>query len=259
MNKCLGEDLGFSVIEVNTDLSTETMIRLLYDFGRLQVPKYCEEHFRFFFYFFGHGSSTEICLTNGNLERSTIVNEVQKVNKSLCKIVLFDSCRVEEEKSLEEGPYQYNLEPNVDKPIEATEGGSLSDVFSSLHIGGPEWEAKEKYPNSINTLVIYATEDRGKAYYPDNDRFPAMKGCGLVTYFFTELAPALNQPLSVLLTEVRQKVDQFIKDNCSLGSRVNPQVLVFEHRLMKNVNLLAESKGKGTFKYFIIAFRKYIS
>jgi hypothetical protein len=248
MSKCFGTDLGFSV-KVHSDLSKETMIRLLFDFGRLQVPKSCGKHFRFFFYFFGHGTSSEICLTNGNLERSRIVTEVQKVDESLCKIVLFDSCRIKPDKdeSAETHPFQYNLELTVDTSIQAT--GASSDVVSSLHGGGQEWEERGKYPDSINTLVIYATEDSSKAYYPDSDTFPEMKGCGLVTYFFTRLAPTLNQPLPAVLTEVRREVDRFIKGNCCILSKIRyPQVLVFEDRLMENVNLLAESKGEGRIK-----------
>ena len=170
------------------------------------MPKPREEPFRFFFYFFGHGNSTEICLTDGNFERSRIITEVQKIDKQLCKIVLFDSCRLASNQS---------TSPN---------------------------EERKQYPKSVNTLVIHANEYKSEAFYSTSDKFPEMKGCGLVTYFFTELAPALNQPLSAVLTEVRGKVDEFIQENTATNYN---QMLVFEDRLMENVNLLAESKGQG--------------
>ena len=207
MNKCFGNDLGYSVIEVPSDtLSRSKMEQLLRDLGRAKMPKPREEPFRFFFYFFGHGNSTEICLTDGNFERSRIITEVKKIDKQLCKIVLFDSCRLTSNQS---------ISPN---------------------------EERKQYPKSVNTLVIHANEYKSEAFYSTSDKFPEMKGCGLVTYFFTELAPALNQPLSAVLTEVRGKVDEFIQENTATNYN---QMLVFEDRLMENVNLLAESKGQG--------------
>ena len=102
--------------------------------------------------------------------------------------------------------------------------------------------------------MIYATDNNSKAYYIDDNSksYPIdsgehgeMKGCGLVTYFFTTLAPLMNQPLPAVLAEVRKSVDKFIKEQASLQteSRLRPQVLVYEDLLMGNVNLLAESKG----------------
>ena len=214
MSKCFGNDLGFSVMEVPSDcLSRAKMNQLLRDLGRVKMPTPREEPFRFFFYFFGHGNSTEICLTDGNFERSKIITEIQKIDKNLCKIVLFDSCRL------------------------ASKNNSSQS------------EEEGQYPRSVNTLVIHANEYKTEAFYSTSDNFPEMKGCGLVTYYFTKLAAKLNQPLSAVLTEVRQEVDKFTQENTDANYN---QMLVFEDRLMQNVNLLAESKGQGNLLYIIL-------
>ena len=208
MSKCFGNDLGYSVIQVPSDaLSRSKMDQLLRDLGKVKMPKPPEEPFRFFFYFFGHGNSTEICLNDGNFERSRIIKEIQKIDRNLCKIVLFDSCRLARSSQTEE---------------------------------------KEQYPKSVNTLVIHANEYKSEAFYSTSDKFPEMKGCGLVTYFFTKLAPIRNEPLSAVLTEVRRNVDDFTHENTATANY--HQMLVFEDRLMQNVNLLAESKGQGNWQ-----------
>ena len=103
-------------------------------------------------------------------------------------------------------------------------------MVTGLLWDGPGWQQpQQKYPGTVNTLVIYSTDIYHDAYFHDN-------GCGLMTYFFTKFASELNEPLSVVLTEVRKEVTKHMKKE---------QVLVFEDRLMDNIYLLAESKGEG--------------
>ena len=183
----------------------------------------------------------ELCLTNGNLPRSEIVLELQKIDKSLCKILLLDSCRREEKVAS-----SVRDDTTVVMPVQATKSCDTKSqqVIGNLR-GGSEWEDMGKFPLSVNTLVIYSTDEYGEAFYPTSEKHKDMKGCGLVTYFFTKLASTLNLPLPAVLVEVRQKVDAFITENATYRRICNPQVLVFDDRLMKNINLLAESKGKG--------------
>ena len=77
-----------------------------------------------------------------------------------------------------------------------------------------------------------------------------MHGCGLVTLYFTDLAPEMNATLNEVLTEVRRKVVAYINNHPEHVQRYTshqyvPQVLVYEDRLMGCVNLLAESTGNG--------------
>ena len=229
MNTCFGLKLGYSTIEVETNLSKQTLFNLLRDLSKLRIPESCSKGFRFLFYFFGHGNDKEICLADGNVRRSQIISELQKIDPVLFKIVLFDSCLSEN-----------NEEVNEVEPIQETVA-PLPGVDS-------QWEKEQHYPYAkcVNTLVIYATDYRCKAYYIDGDKYPEMKGCGLVTYYFTSLTPLLNQPLPAVLAEVRKEVDKFLRERalCQTNS-LPPQVLIYEDLLMGNINLLAESKGTG--------------
>ena len=238
MAKCFGEDLGFSVV-LKTDISIEEMNTLMMDLENLKIPTSFSENFRFIFYFFGHGNEDEICLKDGNFSRKDIIKELQKINQSLCKVVIFDSCRNRRANVNPVSDEQDGFELNV-QPVQETEREEYSErVIGKL---GSGWEKCGAYPETINTLIIYSTDERSEAYYETGNQLEGMRGCGLMTFYLTELAPKLNQPLSVVLTEVRAKVDEHIKDYAPH----NPsQVLVFEHRLMRNINLLAESRGKG--------------
>jgi hypothetical protein len=222
MNVCFEHKLGYSTSKMEANLSTQKLFELLRELRALKIPESCSKDFRFLFYFFGHGNEREICLVDGNVQRSQIISELQKMDPVLFKLVLFDSCRSEE----------VNEEP-IQETVPALPGTS-------------QWENQEHYPHAkcVNTLVIHSTDYRCKAYYIDDDTHPDMKGCGLVTYYFTTLAPLLNEPLPAVLTEVRKEVDKFLKERtlCQTNS-LPPQVLIYEDRLMGNVNLLAESKG----------------
>ena len=246
MAKCFGEDLGYSVTEVNSDLSISTMRRLLYDLGCLKMPDFCSKNFRFVFYFFGHGNETEICLTDGNFPRQEIISKVQKITKSRCKIVIMDSCRTRKNihSSAKDDLPGYKFDAIVKKPLEATEtkAKKSQQVVGILGGDGSEWEERDKYPETINTIVIYSAAEFTKAHYDTTEWDPEMKGCGFMTYFFVKLASTLNLPLSALLTEVRKNVDAFIREHLPENP---PQILVFDDVLMQNINLLAESRGKG--------------
>ena len=71
IKKCFKDDLGFLVKEFSSDLSVESMRKILHDLPQF-IPESFEENFRLFFYFFGHGNETEICLTDGNFPRDKL-------------------------------------------------------------------------------------------------------------------------------------------------------------------------------------------
>ena len=239
MRTCFESKLGYSTILVGPDMSTQDLYDVLQD---LKIPEACSEDYRFLFYFFGHGTDDEICLADGNFKRSDIISELQKLSPDIFKIVFFDSCRTDSNSNT------YSFEVTMHKPIQET--ASIQETTSIQVLSGLGQSKKEKhypYADCVNTLVINATIYGHKAYYMyiDNDE---MKGCGLVTYFFTTLAPLMNEPLPAVLTEVRVKVDDFIKKEASslpTSTSLSPQVLDYKDLLMGNVNLLAESKGKG--------------
>ena len=239
MAKCFGEDLGFSIV-LKTDISIEEMKTLLKDFENLKIPNSFSENFRFIFYYFGHGNEDEICLTDGNFGRQDIIKGLQKINQSLCKVVIFDSCRNRRANINPVSDDQDGFELDI-QPVQETEWCEENSETVTGRLGS-RWKKCGAYPETINTLIIYSTDERSEAYYETGNQLEGMRGCGLMTFYFTELAPAMNEPLSVVLTEVRAKVDEHIKDHVPHNP---PQVLVFEHRLMKNINLLAESRGKG--------------
>ena len=236
MNTCFGTKLGYSVFKVDSNLSTRTLEKLLYDLSRLQIPPECAKNFRFLFYFFGHGMEKEICLSDGNFKRSRIIEELQKISRDRFKIALLDSCRHEDTSPTQKEATGYDREVTMNEPIQ--------DTVSTV-TGQSQWEDHNDHRLHMNTLVISATNFRSKAYYMDSDAFPEMKGCGLVTHFFTTLAPKMNQPIMAVLAEVRKEVDEFFKKNQQHFSSLPPQVLAYEDMLMGNGNLLAESKGNG--------------
>ena len=92
MALCFEEKLGYSLYEVK-DLSILHLEKLLNDLGNIQIPSTCNKDFRFFFFFFGHGTANEICLSDGNIEKSVIISQLQKIHKDKFKIVFFDSCQ----------------------------------------------------------------------------------------------------------------------------------------------------------------------
>ena len=238
MNTCFGTKLGYSVIKVDSNLSTHILEKLLYDLSRLKIPLSCCKEFRFLFYFLGHGTAKEVCLSDGNFKRSHIIEELRKVSRDMFKIALLDSCRHEDTSPTQKEAPGYDLEVTMSEPIQET--------VSSMK-GRSPWDDHKDHPHAkyVNTLVINTTNFRSKAYYMDSDEFPEMKGCGLVTHFFTTLAPKMNQPIMAVLAEVRKEVDEFIKKKQQHFSSLPSQVLVYEDLLMGNVNLLAESKGNG--------------
>jgi hypothetical protein len=237
MSQCFGEGLGFSVFE-SSDLSINKMHRLLRDLGCLKVPPSCDDDFRFIFYFFGHGTENELCLTDGNVQRSLVVGELQKIDQKLFKIVLFDSCRTKDRRSAESEHLSCNTSAvTMQEPIQ--------EINKMVSLPGGIWKEEEHYPfaQCINTLVIYSTSPYSKAFYYDSDDYPEMKVCGLVTYFFTKLVSTENKALSAILSDVRKEVVSLIREKVSYQSDNPLQVLVYEDLLMGNVNLLAESKG----------------
>ena len=242
MAVCFEEKLGYSLCKVE-NLSILDLKKLLDDVKNIKIPSNCNKDFRFFFYFFGHGTASEICLSDGNIERSVIISDLQNIHEDKFKIAFFDSCRsVPQDQSLsvpQDVPGQCDFKVNMNEPIQAM--GSLPGHSQCVDV------PQNPFANTANTLVIYTTDYRGKAYYcvADRDDHLEMKGSGLATYFFTDLAPDHNQPLSVVLTEVRKEVDAFLKKESSKDPELVPQLLVYDDRLMGSVNLLAESKGKG--------------
>ena len=242
MALCFEEKLGYSLYEVK-DLSILHLEKLLNDLGNIQIPSTCNKGFRFFFFFFGHGTANEICLSDGNIEKSVIISQLQKIHKDKFKIVFFDSCQTvpqDESSSVPDSvPSLCDLEVTMEKPIQVV--GSLPGHSQCVDV------MQLPFANRANTLVICTTDFRGSAYYCVADRVdhPEMKGSGLATYFFTLLAPTINQPLSAVLAEVRKEVDAFLKKESCKDPTLMPQLLVYDHRLMGSVNLLAESKGTG--------------
>ena len=241
MRTCFETKLGFSTILVEPNMSSQNLYSLLRELSTLQIPDSCGGDFRFLFYFFGHGFEDSICLADGNVKRSEIISELQKMKRTIFKIILFDSCRVDSSHK------PYSLEVNMgDYMEEATQASGYMEGLAGSGLPN-EGERTCPYADCVNTLVINATDYRHKAYYLDDDKHPEMKGCGLVTYYFTTLISQLNEPIFAVLAEVRKSVDEFIKQNAVLKSGIDlsPQVLVYDDRLMGNINLLAESKGTG--------------
>ena len=233
MRTCFESKLGYSTILVGPDMSTQDLYDVLRD---LKIPEACSDDYRFLFYFFGRGTDDEICLADGNFKRSDIISELQKLSPNIFKIVFFDSCRTDSNSNT------YSFEVTMHKPIQET--ASIQGLSWTS-----QWKKEKHYPyaDCVNTLVINATDYNSMAYYIDGGKHADMKGCGLVTHYFTTLAPLMNESLPDVLAKVRVKVDGFIKEYASAhtGTILRAQVLVYDDRLMGKVNLLAESKGTG--------------
>ena len=236
MRKCFEDQLGYLVIQVGTTITSQHLDEVLQELSEVQLPpSYC----RVFFYYFGHGTEESLCLADKDVERKHIISRLQSMCLShpveLFKIFLFDSCRTAN--ALTTHPIQ-----------ESKRGRELGGV------GGQTWLTMLQYPSSSNTLVINATDFNCKAYYIDDAQ---VRGCGLVTMYFTELAPEMNASLGEVLAEVRTKVVTYIQshpgevqsntDDVQHNTHYQyaPQVLVYEDHLMGHVNLLAESTGEG--------------
>ena len=232
MRKCFKDKLGYLVIQGGTNITSKHLDEVLQELSEVQLPR---SYRRVFFYYFGHGTEEALCLADKDVERKYIIGRLQSMCPShpveLFKIFLFDSCRT--------------FSSVTTHPIPVHKGS----IAKELGGGGHErtWLTKWKYPLSSNTLVINATDFNCKAFYIDDEQ---VHGCGLVTLYFTDLAPEMNATLSEVLTEVRTKVVAYIKSHpedvqrCT-GHQYIPQVLVYEDRLMGHVNLLAESTGNG--------------
>ena len=241
MAECFQMKLGYSLYEVK-NVSKSRMETLLSDLSNLEFP--LTINFRIIFYFFGHGTEDEICLKDGNFERSKIKKVLQNISKDMVKIVLFDSCRSVFQDQSSTIPIdvstQYDPSLTMERPIQAV--GSLP--------GHLYWNdvSESSCPDFFNMLMINATHHSGRAYYAVSDTYPDIKGCGLVTYFFTCLVAKMNEPLVTVLVEVRREVDDFIRKetNRCPDANVCPQVLVCQDGTFEHVNLLAESKGTGT-------------
>ena len=251
MDICFGTKLGYSTSD-HPSLSMGDMQKLLHDLSTLRTPLSCGKDFHFLFYFFGHGTGSHICLSDGDFECSEIVTKFQKIDHTKFKIILFDSCRVVEAQCRPQAaePMGY-LAVDTNKPHQ----------IKSLPGHSSQWEEIKSYPY-VNTLVIYATDFRSNAYYSTSNEHPEMKGCGLVTHFFTTLAPTLNRSLTAVLSEVRKEVNEFIRKKALPPKRMSipaPQVLVYEDRLMGNVNLLAESKGEGIYVHVYTCYNTCIN
>ena len=231
MRKCFDNELGYLVIQVGSKITSENLDEVLQELSEVRLPcSYC----RFFFYYFGHGTEESLCLADRDVERKYIIGRLQSMCPShpveLFKIFLFDSCRT--------------IYPLTTQAIQVSERSVAGELGGG---GGETWQNRWNYPSSSNTLVINATDFSCKAYYINDAQ---VRGCGLVTLYFTDLAAVMNASLSEVLTEVRKKVVTYMKSHPDdvqryTGHQYVPQVLVYEDRLMGRVNLLAESIGKG--------------
>ena len=226
MEDCLGMKLGYLTISVGTNITTSQVDSLISQLAMLKLP---ESYNRVIFYFFGHGNDDALQFADGTIERQYIISKFQLIsptNANLFKIFMFDSCRM------------------VD--VTTCEAIQESSGYKALAGDHESWEAKGQYPESVNTLVINATTCNSKAYYRDRD------GCGLLTKYFTELAPTRNESLRDLLAVIRQK----IADETQKETLKTTQILVYEDKVMGFINLLAESQGTGTLyiNYYYYSF-----
>lgn len=200
MKYCLETQLGYVTVVVGENVTRSNLISLLRQVEKLSLPINFN---RVFFYFFGHGTKETIQVADGCINRSEIISGFQSIcppERDVFRIFMFDCCRVRD-----------TTTPKYRNP----------------------WSSGGEYPDSTNTLVIYATEKDFKAYYG------VTNGCGLMTYFFTELAPTMNDSIRELLAAIRVEIRSVARKN------LVTQVLVYEDKLMGKCNLLAESHGEG--------------
>ena len=223
MKDCLGTKLGYLTISVGTNITTNQLDSLISQLAMLKLP---ESYNRVIFYFFGHGSDESLQFADGTIERQYIISKFQLIsstNVNLFKIFIFDSCRM--------------VNGTTCEGIQESSDCKTSSSYRVL--AGESWKAKGQYPESVNTLVINATTCNNKAYYRDID------GCGLLTKYFTELAPTRNESLRDLLAVIRQK----IAHETQMEMLKTTQILVYEDKVMGIINLLAESQGTGEYLY----------
>ena len=202
MKYCLETQLGYAVIvlEENSNVTKSHIFSLLEQVKSLILPK---SYSRVIFYHFGHGDDELIVVADGYIKRKDIINSFQSLNTSVFKIFIFDSCRLVNDSRVE--------------PLE---------ICEQLIPAGA-------YPKSTNTLVVNSTESNLKAFYD------VTSGCGLMTHFFTKLAPTRNESLRELLVSTRSAIFEIAQQQHFT------QMLVYEDKLMGKCNLLGESQGIG--------------
>ena len=210
MKECLGTKLGYLTFDVGTNITTSQLDSIISQVETLKLPP---SYQRVIFYFFGHGNDESVKLADGCFPRQHIISKFQLIcppESDVFKIFIFDSCRMVSGTTCE-------------AVQESNEQRALT--------GGEAWKTRGQYPESTNTLVINATDFDSKAYYL------VRNGCGLMTQFFTELAPTRNESFRDLLAAVRKEI----------AEQTTAQILVYEDKLMGTVNLLAESQGIGKY------------
>ena len=219
MENCLGTKLGYLTTSVGTNMTTSQSDSLVSQVPMLGLP---ESYNRVVFYFLGHGNDDSLQFADGFVERQHIISTFQLIsptNENLFKIFIFDSCRM----------------------VDVTTCEAIQESSDYRALTGESWEAIGRYPESVNTLVINATTCNSRAYYS------AIDGCGLLTNFFTELAPTRNESLRDLLAVIRQKIAR----KTQMDTLNTTQILVYEDKVMGFINLLAESQGTGIYSYIV--------
>lgn len=237
MTQCFGNELGYLTHRVD-DMTSDRLESLLLELTNLSIPEACTKDFRFLFSFFGHGNAKEICLSDCNVERSLIIEKLQKMSRKHVKIILFDSCRTDTDSCR---TVKDSFPVTMPEPIPETQ------ILRSMPGIGETTSREEKSysprAKRANTLVIYATDPKCEAYYSP------LNGCGLVTYHFTRLASDLDMPILTMLSNVRKEVDKAIQEEEPSKADIS-QVLNYEDRIMDaaNINLFAESKGNSKYQ-----------
>ena len=174
MKYCLETQLGYETVIVGENVTKSHLTSLLRQVETLSLPKnIC----RVLFYFFGHGNEEVVEVADGSIKRSDIISSFQSIcpsERDVFKIFMFDCCRLR--------------------------GNTRSFLVASQD----PWISRGHYPASTNTLVINAADVNFKAYYT------VTNGCGLMTHFFTQLAPTMNDSLRELLVAIRGKISQMV-------------------------------------------------
>ena len=241
MRECFSKKLGYLVVKEETNVSSRQLEQTLAEVEKLTLPK---SYSRVFFYFFGHGNDTSICLKDKSYKRTDIIKMLQSISSThseICKIFFFDCCR--------------RIPPVGSQPIQVVDNEASSTfVLGQLFSGSNDSEGD--FTPGPNTFIIYATDFNSKAYFithlEENEvTEEEVNGCGLATLFLTKLAPIRNESLANLLTEVRSEVYKYIKEHPDNVERSEGslcyQLLDYKDRLMEKVNFLAESRGTGKY------------
>ena len=249
MRACLAKKLGYLVVKEETNASSHQLEQTLAEVEKLTLPK----SYRVFFYFFGHGNDTSICLKDKSYMRTDIIKRLQSIsstNSKICKIFFFDCCRTI---SVGSQPIQV-----VDNDASSTT--VFRELFSETN------SSEGDFTPGPNTFIIYATDFNSKAYFishldENEETEKEVNGCGLATLFLTKLAPIRNESLANLLTEVRSEVYKYIKDHPESakqsGGSLCCQLLNYKDRLMEKVNFLAESTGAGKYSSIQMGLKKF--